>query len=124
MTLTELGDFLRANPTAWKDIPEANKAVAHDALMPNPAFAEDQRYWFARWRLACTQADVDAINALLPTHLRVQAVTRDGILTLGSDLLTDSLDSSGNYYPAQSLIQSLVCVYGEPIVSPSGPLGV
>ena len=114
-TLTEVGDALRAQPMAWRDIPQAYREIAQAALLPKPAFTDEQRYWFARWWLACTPADVDAINAALPPTVQVAAMERDGALFIGSDLLTDSLVPGGTYYPAQALIQALVCRYLEPL---------
>lgn len=124
MTLTEVGDALRATPMRWQDIPADYRTVAEQALLPDPAFADDQRYWFARWWLACTQADVAAINALLPADTQVAAVNVAGQLYLGSDLLTDSLQPGQMYYPAQAVIQGLVCTYfdaGLPIVQSTIP---
>lgn len=118
MTLTEVGDALRAAPTAWRNIPAEYKAVAEQALLPNPAFIDDQRYWFARWWLACTQADVDAINAALPAGVQVAPLEWAGALYLGSDLLTDSMQPGQMYYPAQATIQSLVCTYIDPPPAP------
>lgn len=119
MTLTEVGDALRATPTAWRDIPDAYRAVAEAALLPDPAFVEDQRYWFARWWLACTQSDVDAINAALPANVQVSALEWEGGLYLGSDLLTDSMQPGQMYYPAQATIQALVCTYFDPPPAPA-----
>lgn len=111
MTLTDIGDALRANPCAWRDIPAEQRAVVEASLLPQAnGFVDDQRYWFARWWLACTQDDVDAINAALPEGVRVAPVEVDGSLYLGSDLLTDSMQPGQMYYPAQQIVQGLVCV--------------
>lgn len=110
MTLTEIGDALRASPCAWRDIPASYRAVVEASLLPQAeGFVDDQRYWFARWWLACAQEDVDAINAALPTEVRVAPVAVDGSLYLGSDLLTDSMQPGQMYYPAQEIIQGLTC---------------
>jgi hypothetical protein len=118
MTLTEVGDLLRANPMAWRDIPPALQEIAKAALLPAPAFTAEQRHWFARWWLACTPAGVAAINALLPASTQVSATELGGALYLGSDLLTDSLTVGNTYYPAQAILQGLVCVYIEPEPGP------
>ena len=111
MTLTEIGDLLRATPMAWRDIPSEHRAVVEAALMPSPAFVDGQRFWFERWWLGCTQQDVDAINALLPASTRVSALSFNGQLLLGSDLLTDSMAPGQTYYAAQAVIQGLICTY-------------
>lgn len=118
MTLTEVGDALRATPTRWSDIPESYRAVAEEALLPNPAFVEEQRYWLDRWWLACTQADVDAINAVLPQGVQVSPIEHAGSLYLGSDLLTDSMQPGQTYYAAQAIVQGLVCTYIDPPPQP------
>jgi hypothetical protein len=99
---------------AWRDIPTDYKDIAEAALLPDPTFADDQRYWFQRWWLACTQADVDAINALLPSSVQVSSLEWNGGLYLGSDLLTDSLLPEQMYFAAQSVIQGLICTYFDP----------
>lgn len=109
MTITELGDLLRAAPMAWRDIPDAQRAIAEAALLPSGAFNEQQREWLAHWRLACAAADVDAINAVLPEGVRVAATEIEGALYLGADLLTDSLTPGGTYYPATAILQGLIC---------------
>jgi hypothetical protein len=114
MTLTEVGDMLRATPMCWREIPADGRAVAEASLLPNPIFVEGQRHWISRWWLACTQSDVDAINAVLPAHTRVSALDIGGSLYLGSDLLTDSMREGQMYYPAQSVIQRLICTYFDP----------
>lgn len=111
MTLTEVGDMLRATPMPWRDIPPEDRAVVEALLLPQPGgFVDGQRHWFARWWLACTQADVDAINAVLPDAVRVAAVDVGGAMYLGSDLLTDSMQPGQMYYSAQGIIQGLTCV--------------
>jgi hypothetical protein len=95
----------------WQDIPADYRAVAEAALLPNPAFVEEQRFWFARWWLACTQADVDAINAVLPESVQVAPIEIEGSLYLGSDLLTDSMQPGQTYYAAQAIVQGLICTY-------------
>jgi len=114
MTITELGDLLRANPVAWQQIPEPLQQVAKAALLPDPGFTADQRHWFARWWLACTQADVDAVNATLPPATRAEPVNIGGQLYLGGDVLTDALVPGSTYHPALGVLQGLVCTYVEP----------
>jgi len=121
MTLTEIGDVLRATPTAWRDIPADDRAYVETQLMPQAAvgFIDAQRYWFARWWLACVQSDVDAINAALPEGVQVSPIEYGGALYLGSDLLTDSLYAGQTYYPAQAIVQGLVCTYIDPPPQPA-----
>lgn len=64
--------------------------------------------------LACTQADVDAINALLPADTRVGPLTdANGDLFLGADLLTDCGEGQ-TYGAAGDLIGALQP--GEPTI--------
>ncbi len=113
MTITDLGDFMRASPMAFRDIPSPLRAVAVAALLPADGFTEQQRAWLARWWLACTSNDVDAINAALPLSVRVSPIEIDGLLYLGADLLTDALDAAGTYHAALPVIETLVCTYIE-----------
>lgn len=113
-TLTQVGDALRAHPCAWRDIPPAYQAIAQAALMPSGAFTAEQRHWFARWWLACTQADVDAANALLPTSTQVAGIEIGRALYLGSDLLTDAINPASAYHAALPVLEALICTYIEP----------
>lgn len=99
-----------------RDIPEEYRAIAQAALLPAAGFSDEQRHWLSRWWLACTQADVDAINALLPVHTQVAATEIGGALYLGGDLLTDSLTPAGTYWPARDVLHRLVCTYIEPVL--------
>lgn len=114
MKLTDIGDMIRAQPVAWRDIPEDLRAIAAQALLPVGGFTEEQRYYLARWWLACTDDDVRAVNALLPVGTQVGAVTVQGRQYLGGDLLTDALTTGNTYHPALSVLERLVCTFIEP----------
>ncbi len=112
MTITELGDFIRANPCAWNQLTADQQAVAKAALLPGPnGFTAEQRDLLNKWWLRCTQSQVDAMNASLPSDTRVSPITVDGLMYVGGDLLTDSLNADGMYFPASSILQSLVASY-------------
>jgi hypothetical protein len=121
MTITELGDMLRANPCAWRDIPVEMQALARAALVPakGHAFSQQQRDWLNLWWLACTQEQLDAINAALPDGTRAQARAVDGVLYLHGSLLTDSLDAGSTYHAAAEILHALVCTYIEHMPEPS-----
>lgn len=114
MSIAEIGDQLRLQPRAWQDIPEPARIELAAELMPRGAFTDTQRYYLARWWLACTQAEVDAINAVLPSGTRVGPVEVRGQLYLGGDLLTDALAPGSTYHPALPLLERLVCTFIEP----------
>jgi len=114
MRLTDIGDMIRAQPVAWRDIPEELRAIAAQALLPLGGFTPEQRYYLARWWLACTDDDVRAVNALLPVGTQVGAVTVQGRQYLGGDLLTDALTTGNRYHPALSVLERLVCTFIEP----------
>lgn len=119
-TLTDVGDSIRANPRPWRDIPPQQQAVAAAGLLPSAAgFSDEQRYFLLRWWLACTQADVAAINALLPAAVRVAAIDVAGALYLCGDLLTDALTPGNTYHPALPVLETLVCTYIDPPPQPS-----
>lgn len=113
-TLTELGDAIRANPAAWRDIPDAQRAVAEAGLLPQNGFSDEQQHLLQRWWLSCTQSDVDAINSMLPDDVRVQAIDVSGALYVCGDLLTDALTAGNTYHPALSVLETLVCRYIDP----------
>lgn len=110
-TLTQVGDALRADPCAWRDIPPTYQAIAQAALLPTGAFTAEQRHWFARWWLACTQDDVDAVNALLPAGTQVAGLELQGAMYLGSDLLTDAINPASVYHAALPVLEALICTY-------------
>lgn len=122
MTITDLGDLLRASPMAWRDIPAEQRTVAEAALLPpaGQGFDAQQRDWLAHWWLACTQADVEAVNAVLPVGVRVSPLEVDGALYLGADLLTDALTADGTYHAALSVLEGLICTYFAEITPPEG----
>jgi hypothetical protein len=115
MTITELGDMLRANPCAWRDIPADMQSLVRAALVPpaGQAFTQQQRAWLDLWWLACTQEQLDAINSALPAGTRAQARAVDGVLYLHGSLLTDSLDAGSTYHAAAPVLHALVCTYIE-----------
>lgn len=110
MTLGELATLLRASPKSWNDLTAAQKTDFRDTLAPRVnGFDGPQRNWFKDWWFICTQANVDAINALLPANVRVEPVTYLGIKYLNIDLATDCMQLTDTYGPARPVIRTLVC---------------
>lgn len=116
--LTDVGDAIRATPIAWRDIPQDQRAVAAASLLPADGFTDEQRYFLKRWWLACTQSDVDAMNALLPASVQVSPIEVAGVLYVCGDLLTDALTPGNTYHPALSVLETLVCTYIDPPPQP------
>ena len=85
------GQAIEGNPRPWSGLTEMERGVLR-ALMPSPSFSPEQRAYLSQWWLACTQGQVDAINAIV-TNRRVASRTDiNGALFLGADLLSDALD--------------------------------
>ncbi len=122
MTLTEIGDLLRKSPMAWNAIPQNMRNEVAKALLPANGFTAEQRAYLARWWLACTQDDVDAINKTLPESVRVSAIDIGGILYLGGDLLTDAITPGGQFSAALPILERLVCTYIDPETMSGGDL--
>lgn len=114
MKLTDIGDLLRKSPMAWRSIPQNLRAEVTKALLPANGFTPEQRAYLARWWLACTQDDVDQINATLPGSVRVSAIDIGGSLYVGGDLLTDAITPGGTFSAALPILERLVCAYIEP----------
>lgn len=105
MSLLSVGEALRSK--AWRDIPAPARAVYEAEIEPKNGFSPEQRQWVAKWWLSCTQADVDAINATLPAGTRVEAISINGGLYLGCDLLTDMASQKSTYYKARRILDRL-----------------
>jgi hypothetical protein len=114
MTLTDLGNAIRANPCAWRDIPALQQELAKVALIPTNGFDEAQRYLLARWWLQCTPANVAAINALLQADTQVRGIANGALLYVCGDLLTDALTPGNTYHPALPILETLTCRYIDP----------
>lgn len=110
MTLSELATLLKASPKSWNDLTAAQKLDFRDTLAPKiDGFDGAQRAWFRDWWFICTQANVDAMNALLPANVRVAAVSYLGVLYLDIDLATDCMNLTDTYGAARSVIRTLIC---------------
>ncbi|MGV3619131.1 MAG: hypothetical protein ACO1SV_27710 [Fimbriimonas sp.] len=59
--------------------------------------------------LIATQTQIDAINALLPTWLKVEGYEVAGVLYLGADL-RDYCGEGDFFYPARGIIMTLEMV--------------
>lgn len=115
MTLAAVATFLKASPKSWDDLTTNQKQTARDVLLPKiQGFDGEQKAWFKNWWLACTPAQVTSINALLPAKTRVASITHNSSTYLSIDLLTDTIDAGNTYFPARSVIRTLVCTFIDP----------
>lgn len=109
-TLIQIAAFLQATPSSFNDLTAPQKQDFIDTLAPKVnGFDGQQRPWFGDWWLVCTQADVDAMNALLPSGVRVAAVSYLGVKYLNIDLATDCMSADSTYFAARSVLRTLVC---------------
>lgn len=108
-TLAQLATLLKASPKSFNALTSQQKADMLDALRPLSGFDASQRSWFEDWWFVCTQAQVDAINALLPASVRVDPTSFGGALYLSTDLATDCANQKDTYFAARSVIRTLVC---------------
>jgi hypothetical protein len=115
MTLAQVATFLKATPSSWDMLTAAQKQNARDSLLPKiDGFDGEQRAWFKNWWLSCTQAQVDEMNTLLPSGIRVEPITWLGAKWLSIDLLTDVINTGDTYFPARSIVRTLVCTFIDP----------
>jgi hypothetical protein len=119
MTLAQVATFLKATPSSWDMLTAAQKQNARDSLLPKiQGFDGEQRTWFKNWWLVCTQTQVDQMNALLPAGVRVAPIAWAAKLYLSIDLLTDVINQGDTYYPARSVVRTLVCTFVDPPPTP------
>jgi hypothetical protein len=110
VTLAELAVILKASPKSWNDLTAQQKLDFRDTLAPKVAgFDGQQRTWFGDWWMACTQAQVDAMNAALPPSVRVAPVSYLGQLYVNIDLATDCMGANDTYAAARPVLRTLVC---------------
>jgi hypothetical protein len=111
-TLAQVATFLKATPSSYDSLTTAQKADLRDTLAPKLAgFDGAQRTWFKDWWLACTQVQIDAINATLPAKTRVSGILSGGVWYLNIDLATDCLQAGNTYFASRSILRTLVCTY-------------
>jgi hypothetical protein len=114
MTLTELGDFIRANPCAWKDLNEAQRVVATQALLPQAGFDDSQRHLLRRWWLLATPEQIAGMNAILPDKTKITPIFYNNVNYVCGDLLTDALNNGDTYGSVLSILEQLVAYYIDP----------
>lgn len=108
-TLAQIAAFLQATPSSFNGLTAAQKQDFLDTLVPTVAgFDGAHRAWFGDWWLVCVQADVDAMNAVLPANVRVSPVTYLGVLYLNIDLATDCMNAGDTYAAARPTLRTLV----------------
>lgn len=109
LTLSEVASMLKASPKSWNDLTAQQKTDVRDALAPVLGFNAPQRAWFGDWWFICTQANVDAMNALLPANTRIAPVSYQSALYLNMDLATDCMQAGDTYAAARPTLRTLVC---------------
>jgi hypothetical protein len=107
MTLIEVGDELRTTPMAWVDMtPEMQQTINEAFVEP---FTDETRAWIAEWWMACTQEQVDEMNAALAQdNCAVGAANHQGNLFLGCDLMSDAQEEGDTFHAAWPIIETLV----------------
>jgi hypothetical protein len=108
-TLAQVAAFLTVTPVSYNDLTAQQKQDFSDTLAPFNGFSGGQRAWFGDWWFACTQAQVDTMNAALPAKVRVQPARYLGVLYLNIDLATDCLNAGDTYAAARPVLRTLVC---------------
>ena len=111
MSIESIGDFIRANPQPFADLPAQVQAGIVAFFEPDVAegFSAAQSAFLRRWWLVCQPDTEAAINAL-PHPSKVKTVTdADGRLLLGADLLSDALNGR-RLADALHLLQGLTLV--------------
>lgn len=105
LTLSQLAAALVGK--SFNDLSAQQKLDFRDTLAPLAGFSSPQRAWFGDWWFACTQDQVDAMNAALPRTTQVMAVSYLGQLYLNVDLGTDSSNLRDTYFAARATLRAL-----------------
>lgn len=122
----EIETDIEGRPRPWSEVrsqtPEDADAIeAH--VFPYSVHDQGKAAFVRAFWLACTQAQVDKINAALPSRVRVagRKLTGGG-LALSFDLLTDSKEGQ-TYAAARHLIRELTILHRPDFVAPviTGP---
>jgi len=111
MSIEATGDYIRANPQPFADLPAQVQAgiVAFFEPGAEQGFNADQSVFLRRWWLVC-QTDTEAAINALPHSTKVKAVTdADGRTLLSADLLSDALNGR-RLADALPLLQGLTLV--------------
>jgi hypothetical protein len=111
MSIEAIGDYIRANPQPFADLPAQVQAGIVAFFEPDAAegFNPAQSAFLRRWWLVCHPETEAAINAL-PHPSKVKSVTAaDGRTLLSADLLSDALNGR-RLADALPLLQGLTLV--------------
>lgn len=107
LTLPQLASIV--NGKSFNALTAQEKIDFRDTLAPKLAgFDGQQRAWFGDWWLLCTQAQIDAMNAALPSNTRVAAATYLGSQYLNIDLSTDCTSLGDTYFAARATLRGVV----------------
>jgi hypothetical protein len=108
-TLAQIAAFLIATPSSYDGLTAGQKTDLRDTLAPKIAgFDGQQRTWFRDWWFVATPAQIASANALLPAKVRLSGVTYLGTTYLNIDIATDCINAGETYYPARSVLRTLV----------------
>jgi len=102
---------------AWRDLTAKARTDYAAELEPKGGFTQAQRALWAKNWLSCAQADVDAINAVLPEGTKVAPINVSGSLYLNADLLTDMEKPRSTYYAARKIIDRLPWTHIEKVAN-------
>lgn len=109
MTFSELAVLLNASPKSYNDLTAQQKLDVRDLLAPLSGFNAPQKAWFGDWWMACTQVQVDNMNAALPVGVRIKAVSYLGLLYINIDVVTDCMGATDTYFGARPILRTLIC---------------
>lgn len=108
-------EYLDRNKVSWMKVAVADQKLLRETLRPSGAFTAEQTELLTdRW-LEVTEAQLNAINAVLPTYTKVPGVLDlTGQRWIPGTVLTDCMQSGDTYYKASSLLSQLNLVYKSP----------
>jgi hypothetical protein len=108
LTLSQLATMVVNK--SWDLLTPSQRTDFRDTVAPKlEGFDGQQRAWFRDWWFACTQAQVDTMNAALPASVRVSPVSHLGQLYLNIDLATDCMQAGDTYAAARPVLRTLIC---------------
>lgn len=96
------------NPLAFSGLTAQQQADVVTLLKNGvQGFSAPQRAFFANCWFTPTQAQIDAMNALLPPQTRLSARPIGGVLYLCSDILTDCMTVGSTYHAVLPILKDV-----------------
>jgi len=113
-TLDEMGDILRQNPASFAQLPQEWQDYLTVAMRGNPSFSDEQLHWFSRWWLPTSEEQIEQLNDLCPTNMKIAGrMGLDDTLYIGAYLLTDAA-GGGLLAPLRTVLETLTLIWKEP----------